>query len=198
MSHYFQTPSGTEKRFTVPMRLLGHDVELESARGVFSGDGLDAGTAVLLRTVEPPTGAVRVLDLGCGIGPITVALGLASPEARITAVDVNERALALTASNAARTSIADRVTVVHPDDVPAELAFDQIWSNPPIRIGKAALHALLEQWLPRLTPAGVAYLVVARNLGADSLAVWIEQNGWGCSRLASAKGFRVLAVTRTV
>jgi len=194
MSHYFETPSGKADTFRVPMRLWDAEVELESARGVFSGGGLDTGTAVLLRSTEPPPGPARLLDLGCGIGPITVALGLANPEARITAVDVNERALALTRANADRLGIGDRVSTALPTDVDVDERYDEIWSNPPIRIGKAALHDLLTTWLGRLRPDGTAWMVVARNLGADSLAVWLEGEGFSCERVASAKGFRVFAV----
>ncbi|MBI4900683.1 MAG: methyltransferase [Actinobacteria bacterium] len=196
MSHYFETPRGRADTFRVTVRLWDTEVELESSRGVFSGGGLDTGTAVLLRSTAPPPGPVRLLDLGCGIGPITVALGLANHEARITAVDVNERALALTRANADRLGIGDRVRTALPADVADDERYDEIWSNPPIRIGKAALHHLLVLWLGRLLPDGTARLVVARNLGADSLATWLEGEGWACRRTASANGFRVFAVAR--
>lgn len=196
MSHYFETPRGKADTFLVPMQLWDAEVDVESSRGVFSGHGLDAGTAVLLRSAEPLSGPVHLLDLGCGIGPLTLALGLANTEATITAIDVNERALALTRANADRLGIGDRVTTALPQDVPADELYDEIWSNPPIRIGKPALHELLTRWLARLRPEGTAWMVVARNLGADSLAVWLEEQGWECSRVASAKGFRVFAVRR--
>ena len=196
MSHYFETPTGKADTFRVPMRLWDAEVELDSSKGVFSGGGLDLGTAVLLRSTEPPPGPAQLLDLGCGVGPLTIALGLGNPEARITAVDVNERALALTRANADRLGIGDRVSTVLPGDVPADELYDEIWSNPPIRIGKAALHELLTTWLARLRPEGTAWMVVARNLGADSLAVWLEDQGWDCERVASAKGFRVFAIRR--
>ncbi len=196
MSHYFETPRGHAETFRVPMRLWDAEVELESSRGVFSGHGLDVGTGVLLRATTPPQGPLQLLDLGCGIGPITVALGLSNAEARVTAVDVNERALALTRSNADRLGIGDRVTTALPADVPDDERYDEIWSNPPIRIGKAALHHLLRTWLARLRTGGTARLVVARNLGADSLTRWLEDEGWDCERTASAKGFRVFTVSR--
>jgi 16S rRNA (guanine1207-N2)-methyltransferase len=196
MSHYFETPRGKADTFLVPMQLWDAEVDVESSRGVFSGHGLDAGTAVLLRSTEPLSGPVHLLDLGCGIGPLTLALGLANTEATITAIDVNERALALTRANADRLGIGDRVTTALPQDVPADELYDEIWSNPPIRVGKPALHELLTTWLARLRPEGTAWMVVARNLGADSLAVWLEEQGWECSRVASAKGFRVFAVRR--
>lgn len=177
------------------MTLAGRDLSLEVASGIFSPDHVDLGTHVLLRTVPAPRGAV--LDIGCGWGPIAIAAALASLDVTVTAVDVNGRALDLARRNAATAGVSDRVTAVLPDAVPADATFDTIWSNPPIRIGKAALHELLGQWLPRLTPGGEAWLVVQRNLGSDSLAAWLADQGWGTvEKVASAKGFRVLRVTR--
>ena len=149
---------------------------------------------MLLREVPPPTGSPRVLDLGCGWGAIAVALALACPGAQIDAVDVNDRALALCRDNASALRLADRIRVLRPEQVAADVRYDEIWSNPPIRIGKTALHDLLLTWLARLTPEGVAYLVVGKNLGADSLAAWLVGQGHPCSRTGSAKGFRVLQV----
>ncbi len=196
--HYFSDqPSGRERRRIITARLYGRDVELLTANGVFSGDGLDLGTAVLLRESPVPTGASTICDLGCGYGPIAVGLALAGPDLRIDAVDVNERALALCRDNAARHRVGDRIRVVRPDEIADETSYDEIWSNPPIRIGKAALHEFLLRWLPRLRPGGVARLVVARNLGADSLQQWLSAQGWACRRVGSAKGFRVLVVGRS-
>ena len=131
-------------------------VTVTTANGIFAGEGLDRGTAVLLREVPPPTGRPRILDLGCGWGPIALGLALACPGARIDAVDVNDRALALCRDNAARLGVADRFRAVRPDEVDTEAAYDEIWSNPPIRVGKDALHELLLTWLPRLRPEGRA------------------------------------------
>jgi 16S rRNA G1207 methylase RsmC len=111
-------------------------------------------------------------------------------------VDVNRRALLLATENAVVAGVEDRVRAVEPDDVPEDATFDEIWSNPPIRIGKEALHALLLRWLPRLRPGGRAVLVVGKNLGADSLQRWLGLQGWPTARVASAKGFRVLEVRR--
>lgn len=178
------------------MRLAGRDVDVETAPGVFSPGHVDLGTRVLLRTLADQPLAGDVLDLGCGWGPIALAMALGSPAATVWAVDVNVRALDLLRGNAGRLGLSG-VRPVTPDLVPEDVAFTAIWSNPPIRIGKDALHALLERWLPRLTPDGVAHLVVQRHLGADSLQRWIAEDfGMPTTRVASAKGFRVLAVTR--
>ena len=107
------------------------------------------------------------------------------------AVDVNERALDLTARNAAALGLA-AVRAVRPEAVPASIRFAGMWSNPPIRIGKEPLHELLATWLPRLEPDGTAWLVVHRHLGADSLAAWLRAEGLAVNRAASKRGYRIL------
>ncbi|WP_229784058.1 class I SAM-dependent methyltransferase [Pilimelia anulata] len=176
----------------------GREYTLTAGRGVFSARRLDPGTAVLLRKAPLPDAdeVGPLLDLGCGYGPITAVLADRAPGATVYAVDVNARARELTAVNAAAVGAAERVRVSDPDGVPAGVRFRQVWSNPPIRVGKAELHALLERWLPRLADDGVAWLVVARHLGADSLQEWLVGLGWAVSRQASQKGFRVLRVSR--
>jgi 16S rRNA (guanine1207-N2)-methyltransferase len=190
--HYFSAdPSVRDQPRTVTFTAYGRSYELASSTGVFSGDRLDLGTSVLLREAPLPSSGT-FLDLGCGYGPLASVLSTQVPDAVVWAVDVNARALELTRANAARLGVT--VHAVAPDDVPAELRFDQIWSNPPIRIGKAALHELLLRWLPRLEPGGSAWLVVAKNLGADSLQRWLIEQGFPTSREASAKGFRILRI----
>lgn len=195
--HYFSAEPGSKATpRTVEFTVHGRAYSLSSSTGVFSGDRLDLGTSVLLREAPLPTGPGTFLDLGCGYGPIASVLATQVPGATVWAVDVNTRALELTRKNADRLQVAGRVRVATPEDVPDDVRFDEIWSNPPIRIGKPALHALLERWLRRLSPDGVAWLVVGKNLGADSLQRWLVEQGWGCERQASAKGFRLLAVRR--
>ena len=149
MSHYFETPTGPEQRRSVGVRFWETDWTFTTAFGVFSGDGLDLGTGVLLRTHSPAPGARRLLDLGCGYGPIAVGLAVACPEAQVDAVDVNTRALDLTRTNADAHGVGGRVNALLPDEVDPGVRYDEIWSNPPIRIGKEALHDLLLTWLAR-------------------------------------------------
>ncbi len=193
-SHYFEArPQVRSRRRTVRLRLAELDLELEADRGVFGSKAVDLGTLVLLREAPPAPAEGDLLDLGSGYGPIAVVLARRSPAARVWAVDVNQRALELTRSNAAAAG-APNVSVVAPADIPAGVRFDAIYSNPPVRVGKQALHELLLEWLPRLKPGGPAYLVVQRNLGSDSLAAWLAQTGFGVTRLKSKKGYRVLEV----
>lgn len=193
--HYFTAePAGEAARRPLRLRLAGRDVEVEVARGVFSPGGVDKGTAVLLDEAPPPPPTGTFLDLGCGWGPLALTLGLLAPEATVWALDVNERALDLCRRNAVSLGLPG-VRPVVADDVPVDARFDLIWSNPPIRVGKAALHDLLRTWLPRLAPGGVAYLVVQKNLGSDSLQRWVrDELGLPCTRLTSSRGFRVLEV----
>jgi len=194
VTHYFETPSGAGRERQVRARFWDTEWTFTTAAGVFSGDGLDQGTAVLLRSHTPRPGSRRMLDLGCGFGVIAVALASAAPQAHVDAVDVNERALDLTVRNAAAHGVGDRVRASQPDGVAGDVRYDEIWSNPPIRIGKDALHDLLLRWLPRLAPDGLARLVVGRHLGADSLQRWLIAQGYRCDRTGSAKGFRVFEV----
>jgi 16S rRNA (guanine1207-N2)-methyltransferase len=197
--HYFSvSPTVPARPTEVSFEVGGHTLRLAASAGVFSSGRLDPGTAVLLRKARLPdasaTGAL--LDLGCGYGPIACTLALAAPRCRVYAVDVNVRALELVRGNAARVGAGDRLVAATPDDVPVEVQFREIWSNPPIRIGKDELRALLDRWLARLAPDGVAWLVAGRHLGGDSLAVWLAGQGWAVERQASQKGFRVLRVAR--
>lgn len=193
--HYFSAePSAPARPVEVEFSVRGRDYRLGSASGVFSANRLDPGTAVLLRkapALDPGTTGV-LLDLGCGYGPIACVLATEAPAADVYAIDVNSRARELTQANAERLGLRVHVAV----DVPEEVSFDQIWTNPPTHVGKAELHALLGRWLPRLTPDGTAWLVINRHLGGDSLHTWLLETGWEVERIASQKGFRVLRVTR--
>ncbi|UPK75940.1 class I SAM-dependent methyltransferase [Nocardioidaceae bacterium SCSIO 66511] len=190
--HYFSAePAAADERRDVRARIWGRDYKFTTARGVFARDGLDKATAILLDSCEPPRSARTVLDLGCGWGPVACAIARECSDVVVHAVDTNERALDLVRRNADRLGIRDRVLAYAPDEVPPT-TYDEIWSNPPIRIGKPALHDLLLTWLARLADGGVARLVVGKNLGSDSLQRWLIDQGYPTERLTSAKGFRVL------
>jgi 16S rRNA G1207 methylase RsmC len=194
--HYFSAdPSVPFKRAPVTASVWGRELSLTSGSGVFAQGRLDVGTAVLFRETSPPAPG-RILDLGCGYGVIGLAIAATVPDATVTGVDVNERAVLLANENAAALGVSDRFRASTPGGVPPDATYDELWSNPPIRIGKAALHELLLTWLPRLVPEGRAVLVVGKNLGADSLQRWLGEQGFPTARHASAKGFRVLETRR--
>jgi 16S rRNA G1207 methylase RsmC len=178
-----QSTAGTSKQKTAKLQVDSETLQVVLDSGVFARKGIDAGTMVLIDAAARPPMRGNFLDLGCGSGAIALTLATRAPKATVYAVDVNERAIALTASNAKL-----------PTSVSSDLRFDLIWSNPPIRIGKTELHALLQLWLSKLTDTGEAWLVVNRNLGSDSLAVWLTSINYQVDRLVSKQGFRVLRV----
>ncbi len=216
VDHYFSPAPGSRHRpRTVNLKLSDISLDLQTDRGVFSADRIDPGTLLLLGHAPLPpapagnggtTAPRRVLaDVGCGYGPISVAMALRAPDASIWAVDVNERARALTKQNlaAAGISIAGglqqarpnaRAVVCAPEEIPAELRLDAFYCNPPVRIGKQAIDEMLGRWLGRLRPEGFAVLVMHKNLGADSLARRLATSGWTPRRLAIGGGYRVWQV----
>jgi 16S rRNA (guanine1207-N2)-methyltransferase len=195
-SQYFaEQPAAAHRPGTVHVVMPDLHLALTTDSGVFSPGRLDPGTRLLLDTAPPPPAAGDLLDLGCGYGPLALVLARRAPAARVWAIDVNARALELCAGNAAAAGLENvRCLPAGDESVPGTFAL--IWSNPPIRIGKAALHDLLARWLGRLAPGAAAYLVVQRHLGSDSLQDWLGESGWTTARFAARAGYRVLEVRR--
>lgn len=203
-SHYFSdhrdqpAPKSSPKRLEVMVD--GRSLELASDTGVFSHGHLDDGTALLIeRGASPAPTATNLLDLGCGYGPLALALAVRAPSAKVWAVDVNPRAVELCAANAAANELGNVRTVQVAADpelsgLDPDVRFDAVWSNPPVRIGKAALHRLLLAALERLAPGGSAHLVVHKHLGSDSLQSWLNAHGHPTTRRLSRMGFRLLDI----
>jgi 16S rRNA (guanine1207-N2)-methyltransferase len=193
-AHYFDDdPTVASAPVVIDVMLPDTAFVLETDRGVFSRGHVDTGTNLLLRADLPLASTGHLLDLGAGAGPIALAMARRSPDATVWAVDVNSRARDLCVRNAQRNGITN-VQVAAPGDVPPEIRFATIWSNPPVRIGKPAMRALILEWLTRLDEGGTAYLVVQKHLGADSLQRWLQAEGFPTDRIASKSGFRLLTV----
>lgn len=200
--YFSATPSSNDERKTLHVTLRDRDIDVQVSNGVFSASKLDLGTSVLLKHAPKPPENGRFLDIGCGWGPISLSLGLESPNAEIFAIDVNERALELTKLNAKNINLKN----IHTELVENAIKnkdlehIDLIWSNPPIRVGKEVLHEILLTWIPRLNENGKAYLVVQKNLGSDSLIPWLAENlgeNYIVEKYASSKGYRIIEVTKT-
>ncbi|GGI13038.1 MFS transporter [Galliscardovia ingluviei] len=195
--YFTAQPQSAEQHLEFDVMLRGHQVHVQSSAGVFSSHRLDPGTAVLLKGAPELPQQGNFLDLGCGWGPISIAMALESPRAQVWALDINERALQLTTANAKHLGL--NIHAGTADNIDPELQFDVIWSNPPIRVGKEILHSLLLTWLPRLAAGGNAYLVVQKHLGSDSLAAWLQEtlpDEYAVSKYSSSKGYRILSVHR--
>ena len=196
--HYFSNePTGDFKPKTIEVTLADRRVKVQTAGSIFSPDHVDTGTKVLLSKLELAPEDGDILDIGCGWGPISLALAMYRPNATIWAVDVNQRAVELTRKNAASLGLTN-VKAMLVDEVPAGLTFDAIWSNPPIRVGKEVLHEILKVWLNRMKTGAFAYLVVQKNLGSDSLLKWLQDTFYNfeSTRLSTDKQFRVLEVEK--
>ncbi|MDH3295997.1 MAG: class I SAM-dependent methyltransferase [Acidimicrobiia bacterium] len=193
--HYFSDQPSTRSRpTTVTLHLPDLSLDLVTDAGVFGRGGVDPGTKLLLTAgPEPNPGDRHLLDLGCGYGPIALTLATRNPGATVWAVDINARARDLCRHNAAQAGLTN-VHVIGPDGHDPAIAYDRIWSNPPIRIGKPALRELLATWLDRLAPDGSAHLVVQKHLGSDSLHGWLGQSGWPTTRRRSQAAYRLLDV----
>jgi 16S rRNA (guanine1207-N2)-methyltransferase len=193
-SQYFAPrPAVSSDRREVTLLLPDRSLRIVTDRGVFGYGEVDAGTRYLLLDGPPAPAHGHLLDLGCGTGAIACTLAARSPEAVVWAIDVNERALACCAASAEVNGLPN-VRPCRPEDVPDDVRFAAIRSNPPIRVGKAVLHELLATWLGRLEAAGEAVLVVHKHLGSDSLAGWLRSQGWTTARLGSRQGYRLLSV----
>ncbi|HYD09784.1 MAG TPA: methyltransferase [Acidimicrobiales bacterium] len=190
---YFESsPEVPSSPAVVSLVLPDVSFSLTTDAGVFGRGGVDPGTKLLLLEAPPLPSGGDLLDLGCGYGPIALTMAARSPDAVVWAVDVNERARGLCAANAAAAGLSN-VRVCAPDEVPSDVRFAALWSNPPIRIGKGALHSLLQAWLPRVD--GESVLVVQKHLGADSLARWLVSEGHAVERLQSRMAYRLLRIT---
>lgn len=199
--YFYASPSSKDERHTLHVNLRGHDVNVQVSNGVFSSSRLDLGTSVLLKHAPKPPENGVFLDIGCGWGPIALSLGLESENAEIFAIDVNERAIELSEVNAKNAGLKNVHTEIAQNALENEKLehIDLIWSNPPIRVGKEVLHEILLTWIPRLNVKGKAYLVVQKNLGADSLIPWLAKNlgdNFAVMKFASSKGYRVIEIVR--
>lgn len=194
--HYFsEDPSVERRQRTIRFEVAGREIEALSVSGTFSTNKLDPGTKVLLGLDDNFPASGDVLDIGCGWGPIALSIALLSPGTQVFAVDVNERAVEQTRENATRLGLAN-LTTYQPEELAEDQRFDAIWSNPPIRIGKPALHELMRTYLPRLKPGGSAFLVVQKQLGAESFQKWLETefSQFQVAKVENSKGYRVIRV----
>lgn len=208
-SHYFTNASETKiEKFQIDVDFYNETCQVWSAKGVFSANGLDKGTAVLIDFFKREVSPIKVdslenkniLDLGCGWGAISLALKHLNQNCQITAVDINNFAVELTNDNFKKYEFinanayhVDKYLELNKKD--SNNKFDFIVSNPPIRIGKDELHQMLLLWLEYLKDDGVALMVVQKNLGADSLVDWLNKNTkFHSTKLSSSKGFRIISI----
>jgi 16S rRNA (guanine1207-N2)-methyltransferase len=196
--HYFTSrpeTAGEERQITA--RLKGLEFRFWTDAGVFSRQGIDFGTRLLIETVQPPE-AGEILDLGCGYGPVGIVCAKADPSCRVTMVDVNRRALQLAERNARLNGVIDRVTVLESDGLRSlsDRFFDAVLINPPIRAGKAVVYRLFAEAAEHLKPQGSLWVVIRKKQGAESAKRELESRFQSVSRVEQKKGYWVLKADR--
>lgn len=195
--HYFSSdPAAPKKTARINLKVAGMEIQLEAASGTFSSSRLDAGTAALLKHDKQFPRDGNVLDIGCGWGPIGIAIAHHSPETKVIGIDINQRSVEQSNLNAKSLNLGN-FAAMHQKDLDLKLRFGAIWSNPPIRVGKKLLHELMQTYIPRLEPGGKAMLVVQKNLGADSFQRWLAETFADAAvrRVGTDKGYRVIELT---
>ena len=190
--YYTETPNSEHDERRVTLVALGNELTFTTDAGVFSRDGLDRGTEVLLNALPPLSG--RVLDLGCGWGPVGVALGKKYPGLEIVMTDINTRAADLARRNLAENGV--RATVLQGDGFdPVEGLFDAIITNPPIRAGKAVIYGLFDRARSFLKPGGALYLVIRKQQGAPSALKFLKERYGEAEVIDRGSGFHVIRAT---
>ena len=191
--YYTETPTSAHAEYTFTTTILGETLRFTTDAGVFSRDGLDKGTEILLKALPPLTG--RILDLGCGWGPVGTFLGKKYPALDITLTDINARAADLARRNLAANGVT--ATVVQGDGFAnVQGPFDAIITNPPIRAGKAAIYTLFDQAKDYLTPTGTLYIVIRKQQGAPSALKHLQQTYPSAEIIARSAGYWVLTSSK--
>ncbi len=194
MPTYFDNVSELpHKEYKIAFEIEGRHYELAGDRGVFSKNSLDEGTRLLIETLLHRDIGKKVLDLGCGLGPIGLILAASDPGLRVTCSDVNLRALELTRRNAETLNVGDRVETVNSDlyhNITS--TYDSVISNPPIRAGKKVTYAIYLGAKEHLNPGGHLYIVIRKKQGAESALAYIKTIYEYVEVIASHKGYRVI------
>lgn len=198
MSHYFTNDENLRSQpRIVTYSINGIDFELESDIGVFSKNKLDYGSETLIKSLLPLDLGERLLDIGCGIGPIGLTLAYFHPSMNVVCSDVNTRALELCKLNARKLTLSKRVTCLQSDIyLEIEGKFHSIVSNPPIRAGKKVTYEIYRGALEHLDEHGSLYIVIRKAQGASSVKDYLEELFGNATVLAKSKGYLIIKATK--
>ena len=197
MAHYFDSkPEKKDVRRTLEFKINGKSIALESSSNVFSKNGVDLGSEVLLQTLLAKTITGKGLDVGCGYGVIAITLLLLDKNiSHMTCLDVNSRAIELTKLNCSNHKLEPRMTILQGDAFKKiEGKFDFIVSNPPIRVGKKLLYGMYQSLKSNLNEGGSIYLVIKKSLGAESHLKYLSSIYDSASVISKKKGYYIIEV----
>jgi len=192
MDHYFTAqPIAPSRPRELRARLRGQPWTFRADRGVFASKGVDAGTKLLIETMEIHPSDL-VLDLGCGYGPVGVVAATLARRGRVVLVDINERAVDLARENVRRAGLLNADVVLGDGFEPVgDRRFDVVLTNPPIRAGRATIRRLIQDAWDHLQDRGRFYLVARTAQGAKTLAREVAAAFESVTEVARASGYRV-------
>lgn len=183
-----------EQHFTFVLR--GHEFRFTTDAGVFSRDRVDFGSLLLIENMEIPKQA-RVLDVGCGYGPIGLTAAMLATEGKVTMIDVNERAADLARRNAEHNGI--RNVEVRVSDVYSAVqqeTFDVILTNPPIRAGKEIVHRIFTEGYELLADGGTMWVVIQKKQGAPSALKKLQETYRQVDEVDREKGYSIFRAVK--
>ncbi|MEK5506515.1 class I SAM-dependent methyltransferase [Paenibacillus sp. FSL P4-0113] len=195
--YYSKRPETAHERRSLETVLRGRSYRFVSDSGVFSKQGIDYGSRVLIEAMQLPAQA-SVLDVGCGYGPIGLAAAALVPEGHVTMVDINERAVQLAIENAERNGVKN--VTIKQSNLFAEVKnerFDVILTNPPIRAGKETVHTIFELAYEHLNEGGALWVVIQKKQGAPSASAKIESLFGHVEEVTKDKGYRILKAKKS-
>jgi 16S rRNA (guanine1207-N2)-methyltransferase len=197
--HYYSNKPTTKHQLRqIRSHLRGFDLRFWTDAGVFSKGQIDFGSELLIETMDMPSDA-KVLDVGCGYGPIGITASRLAPNGFVTMVDVNERAVELAQRNIQENGVTNAEALV--SDRFAQLSgrkFDCILTNPPIRAGKAVVYAIFEEAAAHLTERGELWVVIQKKQGAPSAKKRLEELFERVEDVARDAGYRIFRCSRPI
>lgn len=187
--YYEKNPEVAHEIRDIAVNLLGHRFHFLTDSGVFSKRMVDYGSQVLLDTLELEK-EKKLLDVGCGYGPIGLALAKVF-EVEATLIDINERALDLAEKNAIANQITAKIVASNLYENISE-KYDYIVSNPPIRAGKKVVHEVISGAVDHLMDGGSLTIVIQKKQGAPSAKKKMEEIFGNCAIKRKDKGYYIL------
>lgn len=200
MDHYFTDNRNlAENRKEISFRFWCFNYSFITDNGVFSKGGIDFGTRVLLQTIcDRKELGNRVLDMGCGYGPVGIILKKIYPEAEFDMVDVNPRAVLLAQENAVRNQVEANIYESYVYMNVKGNTFTDIITNPPIRAGKAVIYKIFEEAIDHLSIGGTLWVVIRKQQGAMSAVKKIEEIFGNCEIIHKEKGYFILKAKKSL
>jgi 16S rRNA (guanine1207-N2)-methyltransferase len=191
MVHYYSEEQRSElnlRKFKAFLR--GNELEFYSGSGVFSANRVDKGTEILVNNCLVRDGDT-ILDMGCGIGVIGIAIKKSCPECKVYMTDINKRAVSLAKMNAKLNKTDANILQGNLYEPVKEKKFDIILTNPPYSAGRELCYMIIEKSISHLNDGGNIQLVALHNKGGKMLKKKMNEIFGNADELVKKSGYRV-------